>query len=426
MLFLWPKLCYQAIHGSWLFLIIAAWVLIKQRRKPCLRFPKNSLLQYVISIVIAQVALILVLNTGLIITFDYVPITNHALVQSIDTQQHLLTHAGLFPWSLYLLFTLVYLWRHDRSSNQKISLETYLQQSAFKKLLDAFPNAMTIVAITACIALMLALFGIQGDIWLGLALNNPAYQSLYLCTPFVFAILFTLMSSKKMERRLVHRLSAYIGSLGFIFLCYVLVFAALTALLFKGIALLGGPLMTPLDRPTPNHFQRDTLAHTLTVFCWALQLAWAPFVGSIFARLSRGRSLWTVTASLLLLPLTLTLVIQCMPYNLSTPLLSLWQSFELHQQSTLKMISVVLSLSCVVYALTPIHTSKHLIQGWFQDSAVPKRPLQYQRLLKIVLVSTVSCMALLSLGGVFALTYVMFLVALPNLIVLSLKLYDNM
>ena len=425
-LYLWPTFCYRALSISWIFLACCAYIIWRTHRHQPTLPTQSSTLTYVIRILGYQVALIFVFNTLLYIIFNYVPAPASATLTagqvSLAAQQHLLTAAGLYPWSLYLTFTLIYLWRHELAPSTTKTMQGYLQQSNIKRLIDSLPNAISMVAMIGVIALLLSLFAIQGEIWLGLKLNNPAYQKLYLCTPIIFSIVFAIIGSKYAERRLVMRLSSRIDSLGFLFVCYSLVFALLIALAFKGIAVLGGPLMIALARDKANRFMQDNLLHTTTLFCWALQMAWAPYVATLLARLSQSRKLITVSVSILILPLTLTSLSYHSPHLITQTVLQLWQKLTDIQQQLLQISSVLISLGLVITMLSPVKTSKHLIHGWLAHTPPPKRPLQYHRLLKILLMSTVSCMALLSMGGIFALEYISLVIAIPILCLLMIKM----
>jgi len=420
----WPTLSEPLVACSWIFLGCCGVILWRTRTLSPKHEKKSLFIFYLLRVVLCQIALIAIPCALLSIIFNYVPPPSNATVSplqaAITAQQTLLTLGGLYPWSLYLAFTLIYVWRFNLNSPMKMSLQRYLEQPNIKRLIDSLPNAITIVSMIAVTALLLCLFGIQLEVWLGEQLHNPNYHKLYLGTPIIFSIVFGLIGSKYAERKLVLRLGERVGSLGLLFVCYVITFMIVVACAFKLFAMLGGPLLITLDRSKTNHFQRDTFIHATLLFCWALQLAWAPYVATLFARFSTGRKPLTVTLSLLTLPCLLTAVCLHSPHALTQVVTQVWQLMNVQQMQQFQLVVILMCIALVSLALFPVKTTKHLIQGWLPETKLPKRPLQYYRLLRIILMSSVSCMALLTLGGIFALEYLALLVAFPIVVLLTI------
>ena len=424
LLYRWPTFSNLLISSSWIFIVYCLAILWRTYKLPPQHEKKSPFIFYVLRIVLCQLALIAALCTLLSIVFNYVPPANSMTISSlqvaITAQQNLLMSGGLYPWTLYLAFTLIYVWRFNVTNPVKMTLQRYLEQPNIKRLIDSLPNAITIVSMTTVTALMVCLLGIQLEAWLGELLHNPAYQKLYLGTPIIFSIIFGIIGSKYAERHLVLRLGERFSSLGLLFICYTITFTLIVAGAFKLLTMMGGPLLIPLDRSKTNHFQRDTLLNATTIFCWALQMAWAPYVATLFARFSRGQRPITITLCILALPCVLTYISLHSPHAIAQTITIMWNKLNTQQLHQLHLIAVISCVALTSLALFPVKTTKHFLQGWLPETKLPKRPLQYYRLLRIILMSTVSCMALLSMGGIFALEYLTLLVAFPIVVLLTI------
>ncbi len=106
----------------------------------------------------------------------------------------------------------------------------------------------------------------------------------------------------------IKRLSQFNVILAFLLLLFIIVVGPKIAI-FKGIFTGLGAYISKV-RPLSNWVARDDTGflHGWTTFYWAWWIAWAPFVGTFIARISKGRTVRQFIIGVLLLPTLLCLI----------------------------------------------------------------------------------------------------------------------
>lgn len=211
-------------------------------------------------------------------------------------------HWGLHPWAIYGLMGLGIAWfQHNRGRRGLVSdlLEPLVgRDTAMTPVVDIF----AVVATAIGVATTLGLGAAQIAAGLGGLTGLPTGISTQVAVIVVAFVLFMASSASGLTRGIKWLSNLNLAAAATL-LALVLVLGP-TAFLFETFTTTLGSYLHQLPymslRMTP--FSQRTWVGEWTVFYWAWWIAWAPFVGAFFARISYGRTVRQFVAGVVIAP----------------------------------------------------------------------------------------------------------------------------
>jgi glycine betaine transporter len=228
--------------------------------------------------------------------------------QSMDaaraSMRYAFFHWGLHPWAIYALIGLAMAWfQYNRNGRGLISdmLQPVIghhHRGWFGKLV----NITAVVATAIGVATTLGFGTIQIAAGLQRVFGVSAGVPLQLTVIVVAFVLYMASTASGVERG-IKWLSNFNLALAALLLAAVLLLGP-TGFIFDTFTTTLGSylnqLVTMSLRMSP--FSGSTWVADWTIFYWAWWIAWAPFVGSFIARVSRGRSVREFVVGVVLAP----------------------------------------------------------------------------------------------------------------------------
>ena len=202
-------------------------------------------------------------------------------------------HWGLHPWAVYALIGLAMGWfQYNRGGRGLISdLLQPLIGDSHRRWPGRVVNIMAIVATAIGVATTLGFGTIQIAAGIERVFGIPAGRPLQLSVIAVAFVLYMASTATGVERG-IKWLSTFNLALATLLLGLVLVLGPTGFILDTFTTTLGtylNQLLTMSLRMAP--FSGSSWVADWTIFYWAWWIAWAPFVGSFIARISRGRDI---------------------------------------------------------------------------------------------------------------------------------------
>ncbi|PZD95437.1 glycine/betaine ABC transporter permease [Paenibacillus sambharensis] len=213
-------------------------------------------------------------------------------------------HWGLHPWGIYAVIALSLAYFQFRKGYKGLISATFrpLLGSRVEGPVGRAIDILAILATVFGVATSLGLGALQINGGLTHLFGMPATIGYQLAIIGVVTVLYLLSATTGLDRG-IKILSNLNLRLAVLLLLFVL-FAGPTSFIFDTFtATVGGYLQNIVQmslRLTP--FSQGTWVGAWTLFYWAWWIAWAPFVGSFIARVSRGRTIREFVLGVLLVP----------------------------------------------------------------------------------------------------------------------------
>ncbi len=346
-------------------------------------------------------------------------------------------HWGLHAWAIYIVVGLAlayFAYRHDLTPTVRATLYPLIGDRIHGPLGDAV-DTLAVLGTLFGVATSLGLGALQINAGLAHAGLVPQGAGVQLIVIAAITGLTVLSVTSGLDRGM-RRLS--LGSMGL-------------SLVFVAFVLLAGPTLTLL-RSLPESvglylqnlvqlslrtdaFEGPDWQSAWTLFYWGWWIAWAPFVGMFFARISRGRTIREFIAGVLLVPPALTFVWMVV-FGHTAVAFALADGADL-TRAAVENPSIALFALLETLPLTPalIGLTLLVIVGFFVTSsdagsqvmdiltsgAQPDRPVA-QRVLWAVSQGAVAGTLLVS-GGLDALQTGVLVTALPFSVILLIMCY---
>lgn len=237
-------------------------------------------------------------------------LTPESMQAARASMRYVFFHWGLHPWAIYALVGLAMAWfQFNRNGRGQIS---DLLQPLIGRWHRRWPGTLVDVAAVVATAIGVATtlgFGtIQISAGLSRVFGLQATAALQLCVVAVAFVLYMASTLTGLHRG-IKWLSNLNLALAALLLAFVLV-AGPTAFVFETLTTTLGGYINQLPnmslRMAP--FSRDPWVGEWTIFYWAWWIAWAPFVGSFIARISRGRRIREFVFGVVLVPSLMSFV----------------------------------------------------------------------------------------------------------------------
>lgn len=213
-------------------------------------------------------------------------------------------HWGLHPWAIYTIVALALAYAQFRKG------ESGLISSTFRPLIgDRVDGAVgkgidTLAAIATAfgVATSLGLGTLQINGGLSYVFGIPNTITVQMLIILIVTILYMVSATTGLNRGIRYLSNLNLG-LAIGLLLFVLFVGPSSFILDAFTTTIGGYLgnIIPMSfRMTP--FSQGTWVGAWTLFYWAWWIAWAPFVGSFIARVSKGRTVKEFVLGVLLVP----------------------------------------------------------------------------------------------------------------------------
>ncbi|MBX9403908.1 BCCT family transporter [Lysobacter sp. BMK333-48F3] len=213
-------------------------------------------------------------------------------------------HWGLHPWAVYALVGLAMAWfQFNRRGRGQISdlLEPVIP-IRHRRWAGPAVDIAAVVATAIGVATTLGFGTIQISAGLARVFGLNQTPALQLC---VVAVAFVLYMASSLTG--LHRGIKWMSNLNLALAAALLAFVLVcgpTGFVFETFTTTLGSYINQLPnmslRMAP--FSRDPWVGEWTIFYWAWWIAWAPFVGSFIARISRGRRVREFVLGVVLVP----------------------------------------------------------------------------------------------------------------------------
>ncbi len=213
-------------------------------------------------------------------------------------------HWGLHPWAIYAIVGLTigyFTYKYDLPCSVSTTLYPLLKEKTWGtlgKVIDAFAVFATIGGVVTSIGLG----ALQINSGLNLVFSVPANKNVQLIIVILSTLLFTYSAIRGVSRgiKIFSEASFYIGIALMVFL---FIFGPARFILRLFTQSVGSYIQNII----PMSFWTDAVRGTgwvgsWTVFYWAWWIAWAPFVGPFFAKISKGRTIREFMIGVLFFP----------------------------------------------------------------------------------------------------------------------------
>jgi glycine betaine transporter len=201
-------------------------------------------------------------------------------------------HWGLHPWAIYALMGLALAWaQYNRGGRGLVSdLLRPLLGARVDGMLGGMVNVFAVVATAVGVATTLGLGAVQISAGLEHVVGIKASFSVELVVIAVAFVLYMTSSATGLDRGIKWLSNINIGTAAALLLLVIAL--GPTGFIFETLTTTLGGYLNQLPamslRMTP--FSQTTWVGEWTIFYWAWWIAWAPFVGAFFARISCGRT----------------------------------------------------------------------------------------------------------------------------------------
>jgi glycine betaine transporter len=219
-------------------------------------------------------------------------------------------HWGLHPWAIYTVIALAIAYSQFRKGDSGLISSTFRPligdrvEGPLGKGIDTLATIATVFGVATSLG-----FGtLQINGGLQHIFGIPNNISVQLIIIGIVTVLYLLSSTTGLNRGIKYLSNLNLGLAGGLLI--FVIFAGPTSFIIDAFTTtVGGYLgnIIPMStRMTP--FTGGTWVGAWTIFYWAWWIAWAPFVGSFIARVSKGRSIREFVLGVLLVPSLLSAV----------------------------------------------------------------------------------------------------------------------
>ncbi|MEH6421843.1 BCCT family transporter [Pseudomonas sp. CGJS7] len=220
------------------------------------------------------------------------------------SMRYVFFHWGLHPWAVYALVGLAMAWfQFNRNGRGQISdLLEPLIGPWHRRWPGRLIDVAAVVATAIGVATTLGFGTVQISAGIARVTGTTVTPTLQLC---VVAVAFVLYMGSTLTG--LHRGIKWLSNLNLALAALLLAFVLVcgpTSFIFETFTTTLGGYINQLPnmslRMAP--FSRDPWVGEWTIFYWAWWIAWAPFVGSFIARISRGRRVREFVFGVVLIP----------------------------------------------------------------------------------------------------------------------------
>lgn len=342
-------------------------------------------------------------------------------------------HWGLHPWAIYAVVGMALAYTQFRKEESGLISATFrpLIGDAVKGPLGKMIDILAAIATAAGVATSLGLGAIQINGGLTHLIDLPNTAGTQLTIIVVVTVLFLISTVSGLDRG-IKILSNVNLSLAFLLLIFVLIVGPTIFLIDTFTTTLGsyiGNLIPMSFRLTP--FGSGDWIGAWTLFYWSWWIAWAPFVGTFIARVSKGRTIREFVLTVMVVP-TLIGALWFASFGGSGLHFQMEEGIDLATAVSENMeaalfvtldqfpLGIVLSGLATILIVTFFVTSADsatFVLGTLTSKGGTLQPKTYVKVIWGFLISGIAAVLLLS-GGLEGLQTASFMAALPFAIVM--------
>ena len=213
-------------------------------------------------------------------------------------------HWGLHPWAIYTLIALAIAYFNYRKGYSSLISSTFypILGERVKGNIGKTIDILAVLATVFGVATSLGLGALQINGGLNHLIDVPISTTVQIIIIIIVTIFFLVSASTGLNRgiKILSNTNITIASLLLLFTLFV----GPTSFIFDSLtATIGTYLQNIVSmslRMTP--FTNSKWIANWTLFYWAWWIAWAPFVGTFIARVSRGRTIKEFVIGVLFIP----------------------------------------------------------------------------------------------------------------------------
>ncbi|MCA9473849.1 MAG: BCCT family transporter [Nitrospirales bacterium] len=213
-------------------------------------------------------------------------------------------HWGLHPWGIYTMVALVlayFQFRKNMPGLISLSCKPILGTQS-EGVAGAVIDIIAVFATVFGVATSLGFGAVQISGGLSYLFGTPNTLTTQLLLIGIVTVLYMLSAQTGLQRGIKY-LSNLNMALASTLLCFVLFLGPTQFILEVFSSALGGYLQNlPTMSLNLAPLTDSTWIHNWTLFYWAWWIAWAPFVGTFIARISKGRTVREFVSGVLLVP----------------------------------------------------------------------------------------------------------------------------
>lgn len=224
-----------------------------------------------------------------------------------DAMRAAFFHWGLHPWAGYAVIALsmaYFQYRKGAPGLMSTLLLPLLGPKGNRSAVGRTVDILAIFATTAGLATSIGLSALQINSGLKYLFGLPQAVSVQITVIIFLAVIYIYTAVMGL-----HTGIKFLGNLNLSLVCLLsaaLIFLGPTVTMFETLVLGIGNYMTHLIQESfdiaPFGGGYKKWLNSWTLYYWAWWIAWAPFVGSFIARISRGRSIRQFVAGVLIVP----------------------------------------------------------------------------------------------------------------------------
>ena len=211
-------------------------------------------------------------------------------------------HWGLHPWAAYAVFALALAYMRFRKDRPVLMSSVFIPLIGEEKAagpIGKFVDILALFATVAGVATSLGMAALQMNSGLNFLFGVPQTDLVKIIIMVVITILFMISAISGLDKgiKILSNANITIGAslmvIGLIIGPTVLIMNNIST----GVGTYLGSIVQDSLRVTSNKWYG-----WWTIFYWAWWIAWAPFVGTFIARISRGRTIREFITGVLLAP----------------------------------------------------------------------------------------------------------------------------
>ncbi|WDV46923.1 BCCT family transporter [Clostridiaceae bacterium M8S5] len=217
-------------------------------------------------------------------------------------------HWGLHPWANYCILALALAYMQFRKGKPGLISSVFIPligEDAVRGPIGKIIDILAIFATVAGVATSLGLGTMQINSGLNYMFGVPISKLVQILIVVIVTVLFMMSAVTGLDKGIKFLSNLNVGIAGSLLVLAIII--GPTVLIFKNLGT--GVLAYAKDLVVDAYpFGKEGWYGTWTIFYWAWWIAWAPFVGTFIARISKGRTIREFVAGVLLAPTIASLI----------------------------------------------------------------------------------------------------------------------
>ncbi len=211
-------------------------------------------------------------------------------------------HWGLHPWANYAVLALALAYMQFRKGKPGLISSVFIPligEKAVNGVVGKIIDILAIFATVAGVATSLGLGAMQINSGLNMEFGVPETNLVLILIVIIVTILFMISAITGLDKGIKFLSNLNVGVATVLVILTIIIGPTLLIFtnLFKGMGLYVKDIIVDI-----NPFGKSEWYGWWTIFYWAWWIAWAPFVGTFIARISKGRTIREFIVGVLLAP----------------------------------------------------------------------------------------------------------------------------